>query len=70
MSNKRNTSRWFMDRYCIHQELIKTLVDGLDRALTHQEINALNRIVDSNYETREIILDLFKELVKKQKNKG
>lgn len=66
MSKNDYNCRWLVERYCIQQELIKTLVDGLDRELTEKEINALFWIVDSNYEIRKIILDLFKELVYKK----
>jgi hypothetical protein len=35
MSRNDDIRRWLVDRYCTQQELIKNLVDGLDRALTH-----------------------------------
>ena len=64
MYNEDKVHKW-MDPFTAKQELIETLVKGLDRALTHQEIKILHWICDSDLEKSGVITDLIKELVQK-----
>lgn len=65
MNNDEKIYKW-VEPFVTRQELIQTLVKGLDRALTHQEARILNWICDGDCETRGVILDLFTELVQRQ----
>lgn len=65
MKNEEKIYSW-VEPYVTRQELIQTLVKGLDRTLTHQEARILNRICDCDCETRSVILELLKELVQRQ----
>lgn len=47
------------------QEMAKVLIKALERSLTDQEAKALYWLSDCEYETRGVILDLFKELASK-----
>jgi hypothetical protein len=44
------------------EQMVYTLSKGLKRALTEQEMRIIYWLSDTNYETRGILLDLFKEL--------
>lgn len=44
------------------EEMIDTLSKGLKRALTEQEMKVVCWLSDCNYETRGVLLDLFKKL--------
>lgn len=56
----------FVDPQVTRQKMSKTLVKGLGRALTQQEANTIYWLSECEYETRGILLDLFKELVEKK----
>jgi hypothetical protein len=45
--------------------IIKEELKGLRRALIEQEINTVYWLGDCDYETRDVITDLFKELVER-----
>ncbi|WP_286231279.1 hypothetical protein [Neobacillus mesonae] len=49
----------------IYLEMVITLSKGLKRALTEQEVRIIYWLGDCDYETRGVILDLFKELGEK-----
>lgn len=48
------------------EEMVYTLSKGLKRALTEQEMKTIYWLSDCNYETRGVLLDLFKELSEKE----
>jgi hypothetical protein len=50
------------------EEMVNVLVKGLDRLLTDQEVKTLYWLSECEYETRGVILDLFKELVVRKGN--
>lgn len=56
----------FVDPNVSRQELAKVLIRGLGRSLTDQEIKTIYWLGDCEYETRGVLLDLFKELVERQ----
>lgn len=45
--------------------MIEVLVKGLGRKLTEQEIETIFWLGDADYQTRGVLLDLFKELAEK-----
>lgn len=47
------------------EEMITVLVKGLGRSLTQQEARIIHWLGYCEYETRGVILDLFKELSEK-----
>lgn len=55
----------FVEPNVTRQELIKILVKGLERSLTEQETRFIHWLGDCDYETRGVIVDLFKEMGKK-----
>lgn len=48
-----------------HRELYKVLSEGLGRGLNDQELSTIHWLGDCEYQTRGVILDLFKELAAK-----
>ncbi|MBL4951028.1 hypothetical protein JK635_02085 [Neobacillus sp. YIM B02564] len=48
------------------KEMVNVLVKGLERALTDQEIRIIYWLSECEYQTRGVILDLFKELSEKK----
>lgn len=58
--------RKFVEPEETRQELVKTLVKGLERSLTQEEANVIYWLSECEYTSREVILDLFKELVEKK----
>lgn len=51
------------------EEMIKILAEGLERELTDQEVRMIHWLSDCEFETRGILLDIFKELVERQGTK-
>lgn len=56
----------FVEPHITRLELANVLAKGLGRALTEQEAKTLHWLSECEFETRGVILDLFKELVKKR----
>ena len=50
-------------------EMLKVLVNGLGRGLTEQELKTVIWLGNTEYETRGVLLDLFKELANKGESK-
>ena len=48
------------------KQMTETLVKGLGRDLTEQESNTIKWLSDAGYESRGVLLDLFKELTQKK----
>jgi hypothetical protein len=48
------------------KEMVNVLVKGLGRSITDQEAKTLYWLGDTDYETRGVLIDLFKELVERQ----
>lgn len=48
------------------REMVKVLTEGLGRPLTEQEINTIHWLGDCEYQTRGVLLNLFKELAQKK----
>lgn len=65
MSEERKLYK-FVEPAVTRQEFAKTLVKGLGRELTEQEAKTLHWLSECEYETRGVVLDIFKELVKRQ----
>lgn len=65
MTEKKKVYK-FVEPAVTRQEFSQTLVKGLGRALTEQEAKTLHWLSECEFETRGVILDLFKELVKRQ----
>jgi hypothetical protein len=63
--NEKPKQYRFVEPNVTRQEMSKTLTKGLGRALTQQEANIIYWLGDCDYETRGVLLDLFKELVEK-----
>lgn len=59
------TKHKFEEPQVSRREMAEVLVKGLGRKLTDQEIETIYWLGDSE---REVILDFFKELVKKQED--
>jgi hypothetical protein len=56
----------FVDPNVTRQEMAKVLIKGLDRYLTEQEVKLIHWLGDCEFETRGVLLDIFKELVERQ----
>lgn len=52
----------FVDPQVTRREMAQVLIKGLDRSLTEQEVSAIHWLGDTDYTTRGVLLDLFKEL--------
>lgn len=68
MQNEKPKLYRCVDPDVTRKELVKILSKGLGRALTQQEANTVHWLGDCSFETRGILLDLFKELVEKQED--
>ncbi|WP_404470636.1 hypothetical protein [Sutcliffiella horikoshii] len=60
------TNYKFVDPQVTRREMVQVLTKGLGRSLTEQEINTIHWLGDCEYQTRGVLLDLFKELVEKK----
>lgn len=58
----------FIDPDITRNQMVEVLVKGLGRKLTDQEIKIVFWLGDTEYETRGVLLDLFKELVERQED--
>ncbi|PLS04045.1 hypothetical protein [Neobacillus cucumis] len=58
----------FVDPKVTREEMVKVLVKGLGRSLTDIEAKKLFWLSETFYETRGVILDIFKELVERQED--
>lgn len=58
----------FVDPQESRREMAQILIKGLERSLTEQEIKTIYWLGDTDYETRGVLLDLFKELVERQED--
>lgn len=52
----------FVDPQVTRREMAQVLTRSLGRSLTDQEIETIYWLGDTEYKTREVLLDLFKEL--------
>lgn len=55
----------FVEPQVTRREIAQTLIRTLDRELTEQEVKVIYWLGDAEYETRGVLLDLFKELAEK-----
>lgn len=55
-----------VDPMMTREQMEKVLVEGLGRTLTEQESKIIYWLGDCDYETRGVLLDLFKELTEKR----
>ncbi|WP_078430998.1 hypothetical protein [Alkalihalobacterium alkalinitrilicum] len=51
------------------KEMVRVLTKGLERSITDQEAKIIYWLGDCDPETRGVLLDLFKELSEKDRNK-
>ncbi|RJR23621.1 hypothetical protein C4578_04065 [Candidatus Microgenomates bacterium] len=56
----------FVDPQVTRREMVEVLTKGLGRRLTKPEIDTIHWLGDCEYKTREVLLDLFKELANKK----
>lgn len=52
----------FLEPQVTRREMAQVLIKALDRSLTEQEIKTIHWLGDTEFETRGVLLDLFKEL--------
>ncbi|MBM4762742.1 hypothetical protein [Bacillus sp. B15-48] len=65
-SSEKPKNYLFVEPIVTGREMVEVLVKGLGRSLTNQEIKTIHWLSNCEYETRGVILDLFKELVEKR----
>lgn len=55
----------YVDPDVTRKEMIEVLVKALGRKLTDQEVSMVHWLGDCSYESRGVILDLFKEMAER-----